>query len=352
MDSVMASRIRLAWAATALVGLLGGCLDQRLNRDRYRAIRGDTPPQPMPSLQIPTPPTAILAAGDTGVRPGTYAAPAMQTSQPVQPAVLAQAPGTSAAPVQPASFAQPLLPSPQNASSETQTPMGNPLRLLYEKAARRWGTIDSYMVRLKRREVVAGKPQPEELMLVKFRKEPFSIYFKWLGPQSKGREVLYVHGRYDNQILTLNSAGDVPLMPASFVLRTATDSPLVRARSRYPLTEAGFGSTIQRFGSLVERNERGDGSWGTLKYQGLVRRPEYERPVEEVVQILPPKCDPLLPGGGVRHWFFDQECNMPLLIIARDQTGHEVEYYCHDRFVCPAHLDDNDFNPDRLWKKS
>jgi hypothetical protein len=337
MDSVMASKTRLVCTAASLVMALTGCLDQRPGRDRYRAIRGDTPPAPMPSLQIPTPPTAALASGTNKVQPASYVVPAEQPRQPVQPALYTQAAGAPAPVVV--------------AADTTPAPAANPLRQLSDRAAGRWATIDSYMVRVKRREVVAGKPQPEELMLVKFRKQPFSVYFKWLGPQCKGREVIYVQGRYDNQILTLNTAGDVPLMPASFVLKTPPDSPLVRARCRYPITEAGFGSTIQRFGELVARNERGDASWGTLKYMGQVRRPEYEQPMDEVVQVLSPRCDPLLPGGGQRHWYFDPQFNLPLLIVTTDHSGHEVEYYCHDRFLTPANLDDNDFNPDRLWKK-
>ena len=228
----------------------------------------------------------------------------------------------------------------------------SPLRQVYQNAVARWATIDSYIVRLKRREVVAGKMQQEELMLVKFRKEPFSIYFKWLGNQAKGREVIYVQGRNDNQLLTLNGAGDVPLMPASFVLKISPDTGMARARCRYPITDAGFGSTIQRFGNVLERNERGDTSLGTLRYVGQTRRPEYDRPLEEIVQTLAPRSDPLLPDGGERHFFFDTDSHLPLLIFAADNAGREVEYYANDRFEPNVGLDDGDFDPDRLWKKS
>lgn len=292
--------------------VLTGCASSQMGRDRYRAIRGDTPPKPAAPLQIASPPA------EQGVKPASHVA--NPPSAAVQPAVFTQA-------------------------------AENPLRQLYQKAAGRWASIDSYMVRLKRREMIAGKAQPEELILVKFRKEPFSVYFKWLGPQAQGREVVYVKGRHDNQINTLTAAGDVPLMPAGMVFKSAPDSPLVRSRCRYPITEAGFGSTIQRFGVLVEHSERGDGSKGNLRYVGPVRRPDYERPLEEVVQTLSPRCDPLLPEGGERHWFFDPELHLPMLILAVDHAGHEVEYYCHDRFEANIGLDDGDFDPDRLWKK-
>jgi hypothetical protein len=32
-----------------------------------------------------------------------------------------------------------------------------------------------------------------------------------------------------------------------------------------------------------------------------------------------------------------------------DATGREVDYYCFDRFQFDVRLDDDDFNPDKLW---
>ncbi len=68
------------------------------------------------------------------------------------------------------------------------------------------------------------------------------------------------------------------------------------------------------------------------------------------MQSIPPKSDPHLPRGGQRLWFFEPTVSLPMLIITTDETGREVEYYCHDRFMYPVHLTDDDFNPDVLWK--
>lgn len=38
-------------------------------------------------------------------------------------------------------------------------------------------------------------------------------------------------------------------------------------------------------------------------------------------------------------------------MIAKDENGREVEYYCHDRFIFPARLDDDDFDPSKLFAK-
>jgi hypothetical protein len=56
-----------------------------------------------------------------------------------------------------------------------------------------------------------------------------------------------------------------------------------------------------------------------------------------------------LPHGGHRLWVFDPATKFPALLITQDDQGREVEYYCYDRFEFPVHLDDDDFNPDKLW---
>src|SRR5262245_56767931 len=60
---------------------------------------------------------------------------------------------------------------------------------LYQEAVARKGDLDSYIVRLTRREMVGGNAQPEEVMLFRFRAKPWSVYFKWLGKAGQGREV-------------------------------------------------------------------------------------------------------------------------------------------------------------------
>jgi hypothetical protein len=42
---------------------------------------------------------------------------------------------------------------------------------------------------------------------------------------------------------------------------------------------------------------------------------------------------------------------MPALIITLDENGKEVEYYRYDRYLLNPHLDDDDFNPDKVWAK-
>jgi hypothetical protein len=225
------------------------------------------------------------------------------------------------------------------------------VRQLHVLAADEYARIDSYIVRLTRREKINGRKRPAEIIQAAFRKEPWSVHFTWLDGEGKGREVVYVKGHHENKIHTLLAAGDMPFAPAGKRIALAPDSPLVRSASRRSITEAGIGNLISRFGALVEANERGERRLGTLGYQGKQKRSEFKEPVECVEQIIPAGVEKDLPRGGRRWWMFDPLRRLPVLIITHDEHGEEVEYYCHDLFQYPVKLDDDDFNPSKLWGK-
>ncbi len=227
----------------------------------------------------------------------------------------------------------------------------NNIRRLYKLAVDRYDLMDSYIARLTRREQLRGVNKPEEVMLFKFRKEPWSVYFKWLSANGRGREVIYVNGQYENKIHTLLAAGDMPLAPAGKRMALASDSIFVRSASRHPITEAGLGASITRLGHIIEALDRGDERKGTLTDLGLIPRPEFARPVAAIEHTLPPGLDPNLPRGGRCLYCFDPETNLPVVVAMRDHLGQEVEYYFYDRLQFPVRLDDNDFNPDKVWAR-
>jgi hypothetical protein len=224
------------------------------------------------------------------------------------------------------------------------------LQALHRQAAERYAGIDSYLVRLRRREQVGGKNQPEEVMLFKFRKQPFSVYFKFLGPVGRGREVVYVKGQYEDKIHTLTAAGDIPLTPAGRHIALAPDSFLVRSKSRHPITEAGIGHLIDRFGQLLEFERRSGGNTGLVKYLGAYQRPEFAGKLDTVLQAVPARYESELPRGGRRYWFFDTTLHLPVLVLTLDEKGQEVEYNCFEDFQSPVAFTAEDFNPEYLGR--
>jgi hypothetical protein len=305
------------------------------------AEQADLAALPAPPRRTPDVPPArpLCIPGDPTAPPSGLRARSLESPPLLASAAAAPVP---APPLQPGPASLPPLASTLPAASVT------PFRRLAQQAAASYAAIDGYAARLRQREQVGGKDHPEEVMLVKFRKEPWSIYLKWVGVEARGREVVHVPGRFDGKIHTRLAAGDVPLMPAGMHFAVAPDSILARGRSRYPISEASLGTLVYRFSQLVTDVDRGDRHAGTLAFLGVQRRPEFAAPVEGVDQIIPPGREPLLPRGGRRLWCFAPDSHLPVLVRTRDHTGHEVEYYCYDQ-LRPARFTDADFNPDLLW---
>ena len=319
-----------------------------------------TPP-PMPAATSPafTPP-ALPSFTPPSVEPmaPVQAPPATTTSPTLAPPIPVEAkpPEPKKVEAKPVSNASPSpAPAPLGAGVsiiETSPSSGDTLgslRSIFERAHQRTAQMDSYTMRMRRREVVGGAVRPEEIILAKFRKEPFSIYLKWVGEEGKNREVCYVNGMYNSKIHILMGPGENFLF-ANKHLEFAPDHPLVKSNCRYPIIEAGIGPLVARFGRLVTALEKGDSREGSARYLGKVKRPEFEEPVEGVAQTLPAKYEGLFPGGGQRMWYFDTTSGLPVLITTFDEKGRELEYYCHDRFQFSQNLDADDFNPNKMWK--
>jgi hypothetical protein len=284
--------------------------------------------------------------------PGCVAARRGPIASPVKaPAALPNVPSLAittpqAGDVKPASGQAPAADGPA-----TPTPAeSDPLRRLHRDAVAAYTKLPCYIARLRRREVVQGRAKPEEVLIFKFREQPYSVHFKWLGEEGQGREVVYVRGQGDDKLHVHTAANDIPFTPAGRRLALAPDSLMVKAASKYPITEAGIGNMVGRYGRMLDAIQAG-GSGITAKYLGPVPRPEYPAPLEGIECTFPPNREPEIPGGGRRLVYFDPATRFPVLSLTYDTAGREVDYYCFDRFQLDVKLDDDDFNPDKLWKK-
>jgi hypothetical protein len=144
----------------------------------------------------------------------------------------APAPGQGAAPKgQPAPPAQPA----------AQT-LDDALRLLNE-GAKTYQNVRDYTCTLIKQERVKGVLQPENVIQMKFRNQPFSVYMKWFGPQKfSGQEVAYVHGR-NNNMMRVRSTG---ILGKIGFVSIAPNDPRATEHSRHVVTEAGIGNLIHR----------------------------------------------------------------------------------------------------------
>jgi hypothetical protein len=203
--------------------------------------------------------------------------------------------------VQPAAFRQTAPPaSPTDppadrpASPPAEPPARHSLRDLVRLTAESFAGVNDYIARLTRRETVGGKAKPEEIMLFMWRREPWSVRFRWIGEVGRGREVIHVKGQYENKIHTLLAAGDAPFMPAGKRLALSPDSVMVRSASRHHITEAGFGAAVEHLVSVLAAQERGDTRRGSLRLLEPQNRIEFPRPVEAIEAVIPPGAEPEL----------------------------------------------------------
>lgn len=322
-------------------------------------------PQPLAGVPVPRQPlpeaSPTLAINDTtpptatpnNIQPPTLPAPpalVVKQPRPAEPVktqvAVAPSPAVSVTP-------GPTVPVTNGTPTPNTSAGTTPLRTLHRLCAEKYASIDSYIVGMHRREVNNGTKQPEEELLFKFRKEPWGVYFKWLGTVANGREVVYVKGRYNNQMHILAGSGEGLLMPKGKRMSLDPTSSLVTSKSRHSITEAGVGNMIERFGNLLEVDELNNSSGKLLRYLGPVQRPEYGSiPLEAVHQIILPGREPQLARGGQRWWFFDTALRLPVMVITVDDRNQEVEYYRYERFLFPGRVSDEEFNPDFLGRKS
>ena len=230
------------------------------------------------------------------------------------------------------------------------TSESDPILTVYRRGYSWFQQTDSFTCRMVRREVVSGKQHPEELMSFQYKKHPYSIHFKWLGQEGKGREVVYVEGKFDDKIQTRLAAGDIPFMPAGKRMSFAVDNPLVRSASRHSVREAGFGFMLSTVGTMLAHQKEGNSKLGAVQYVGKIRRPDLGGEVEMVECKLAPGAEHTLPEGGRRLYGFDPVLGHPVLVQTFDSRGQEVEYYRYDRFFFNG-LEESDFDPETLWAK-
>lgn len=137
-------------------------------------------------------------------------------------------------------LAQPGSIKPATANSD-QLSFDQPLAWLHE-AKTNYGAVKDYTCNLVSKERVNGKLS-DDIMVMKVRTQPFSVYLKWLQPtDKKGQEVVYVQGKNKGKMLVKS-----PLLGGltGWHAIDPTD-PRVLQHSRHTILEAGIGNMIDQ----------------------------------------------------------------------------------------------------------
>jgi hypothetical protein len=92
----------------------------------------------------------------------------------------------------------------------------------------------------KQEQVNKKGPLLRQVMTLKFRREPFSVYLKFVEPHP-GREVLYVDGKNKGKLLVHEPSGLVAMVGTIALAPTSSD---VMKENRYPVTMIGMEKMI------------------------------------------------------------------------------------------------------------
>ena len=118
--------------------------------------------------------------------------------------------------------------------------------ILLDEMDSSYSSMNDYVGVFHKQERMGGKLNGEDTAVFKFQK-PFKVYMKFIDGPSKGSEVLYVEGSYENKML-VRRGGILEFMTFSLDPKGS----LAMSRNRHPVTELGFGFLLAEFRRNIE----------------------------------------------------------------------------------------------------
>ncbi len=172
-----------------------------------------------------------------------------------------------------------------------------------KEALRKAKQIDDYTANLVKRERSGGRMGPTELLSIKLRHRPFSVYTTSLGPKSmKGQEALYVEGANNGKMW----AHSVGLRGLLGTLAIDPADPLAMQGQQYPLTQIGILKLTKR---LIEAAES-DMKFGECTMKWVDHAKINDRPCSCIEVVHPQPRSSFL--FHVARIFVDEELNLPV----------------------------------------
>jgi hypothetical protein len=233
------------------------------------------------------------------------------------------------------------LPQVPAATAPPAATMDEPLRLLAE-ARKAYLDVRDYTCVLIKKERIRGQMQPESVISMKVRSQPFSVYLRWQQPKTMaGQEACYVAGKNDGK-MRVHSVGVLGV--AGWVSLDPTDERAKKS-SNHAITEAGIGNLIGRFSKY----------WEKEKELNLtrVRIAEYDYNKRRCVRVE--SIHPNNQGGQFISYrsvlYFDKETHLPIRVEVYDwpraggpADGELIEVYSYVNLKLNVGLGDETFN--------
>ena len=195
--------------------------------------------------------------------------------------------------------------------------------------------VTGYTAVFHKQQRVAGALLPEETILLKCRKTPFSLYMKWIQAPYKGSELLYVAG-WNQDRARVHRGGLLRFVTFNLHPR----HPGLMAGNLRPVTSTGIGYLLESVATHIRKANRA----GELVF--------YEWGAETVYGRKTRVLEAVFPKERAEHYdgyrFVinqDAESKIPVRIRVYDRDAQLVENYGYENLVLNAPLADADFDP-------
>lgn len=164
-------------------------------------------------------------------------------------------------------------------------------------------SLADYEATFTKSELVRGRTYASQ-MDMKFRREPMSVYLRFVNPEHVGREVLYVEGQNNNMMLAHDTglkalAGTVPVDP---------HGAMALAEARHPITQIGLENMV---GGILKQWEK-ESAFGESDVKYYAEAKLGGRAML-VIESTHPRPRNQFPFAMTRLWI-DQETKLPVRV--------------------------------------
>ena len=234
----------------------------------------------------------------------------------------------------------------KNTAKKVSAPLTLPELIDYAEPSRKaMEEVKDYTAVFSKTELVNGRIV-KQMMDMKFRAKPFSVYFKYRSGPEQGRQAIYVEGKFGNKLVVKEANGIGALAGRlTFDLNDRT----VMAENRYPVTNVGIGNLLKTALTVWERESKLEAAEVDVLFFPNAKLGEL--PVE-AVQLTHRK-----PLRDVKYHmsrvYFDKETKLPLRAERYAwprQKGEKpplVEDYIYTNLKTNVNLTDAHFDPAR-----
>ena len=198
-----------------------------------------------------------------------------------------------------------------------------------------YNRVTMYTAVFHKQQRIAGMLLPEETMLLKCRKKPFSLYMKWIKEPYKGSELLYVAGWNEGRIRA--HRGGI----LSFIIHNLyPKDPKLMANELHPVTSTGIGYLLEG----VALNMRKAMNVGDLTFSEKGKEKVYGRNTRSLEVNFPKEKVKTYDGW---RFVINQDVEPKILVRIKiyDQDDQLIEYYGYENINLNAPLTNADFDP-------